>query len=140
MRHLLEHEGLTDRVELDSAGTGDWHVGSAPDARATAAARERGIALTGAARQVAPEDFARYDLLVAMDWQNQAALRSVAPDDAARAKVRRLREFDPPSVAGGELDVPDPYFGGEDGFGAVYEIVEAGCRGLLASLRANGAV
>ncbi len=138
MRHLLEQEGLADRVELESAGTGDWHVGNPPDHRATAAARERGIALEGSARQVGPEDFGRFDLILAMDGENLQALRRAAPDEAARGRIRRLREFDPEAVAAGDLDVPDPYYGHDDGFGHVLDVVDAGCRGLLAELRVSG--
>ncbi len=138
MRHLLEREGLAGRVELESAGTGGWHVGNPPDSRATAAARERGIALDGRARQVASEDFGRFDLILAMDRENLEALRRSAPDDAALTRIRRLREFDPEAVAAGELDVPDPYYGHDDGFGHVLDVVDAGCRGLLAELRAAG--
>lgn len=138
MRHRLEAEGLADSVELDSAGTGSWHVGAPPDERATVAARARGIALAGAGRQVTAQDFDAYDLLLAMDSENARELRALAPDPASRGRVRLLREFDPAASAAGELDVPDPYFGGEDGFGHVFDVVDAGCRGLLAELRASG--
>ena len=131
MRHLVHERGLEDRVEIDSAGTGGWHVGAAPDERATAAARERGITLEGAARRVAAADFDRYDLFLAADRENLAALLALAPDDEARAKVRLLREFDPESVARGELEVPDPYYGADRGFEDVLDIVDAACRGLL---------
>jgi protein-tyrosine phosphatase len=137
MRRLVREAGLEDRVELDSAGTGDWHVGSPPDARATAAAGRRGTALEGAARTVSAEDFARFDLLLAADRQNRADLLARAPDDEARAKVRLLREFDPASVAAGELEVPDPYYGADGGFDEVLDIVEAACRGLLDEVAAQ---
>ena len=140
MRRLLREQGLEDRVEVDSAGTGDWHAGEPPDRRAAAAARARGTVLDGAARQVTPADFERFELIVAMDGDNLADLRAVAPDGAARAKLRRLREFDAASVAAGQLDVPDPYYGGADGFERVLDVVEAGCRGLLDELRAGGRV
>ena len=133
MRALLREEGLEDAVEVDSAGTGAWHVGSAPDDRATAVARRRGIALAGAARKVTPEDFERFDLMLAMDRENLAALRALAPEAQARDRVRLLREFDP--AAGGDLDVPDPYYGGARGFEHVLDLVEAACRGLLDELR-----
>jgi protein-tyrosine phosphatase len=129
MRHRVEERGLGDRITVDSAGTGDWHVGDPPDARATAAARERGITLEGAARQVRTEDFDAFDLILAADRSNQRALLALAPDDEARAKVRLLREFDPDAVAGGELDVPDPYY--EGGFDHVLAVVEHACEGLL---------
>ena len=133
MRHLLREHGLEGEIEIDSAGTGGWHAGDPPDARATEAARRRGIVLEGAARQVRPSDFSEYDLLLAADRRNLADLRAVAPSEAARAKVRLLREFDP--AASGDLDVPDPYYGGPDGFEDVLDLVEAACRGLLAEVR-----
>ena len=138
MAHLLEREGLRDRVLLDSAGTGDWHVGSAPDPRSTEAAARRGVRLAGAARQVVAGDFGAFDLVLAMDRENHADLVARAATPADRAKVRLLREFDPASVAAGELDVPDPYLGDGDGFDRVLDIVWAGCEGLLSKLRADG--
>jgi len=135
MRHLLREAGLEEEIQIDSAGTGAWHAGSPPDRRATAAARQRGITLEGAARQVRASDFEHYDLLLAADRENLADLRAAAPDDAARAKVRLLREFDPASSDARDLDVPDPYYGGPQGFEQVLDLVEAACRGLLAEVR-----
>lgn len=135
MRHLVAQARLQDAIGLDSAGTGSWHVGHAPDERATAAARDRGIALAGAARQVEPEDFGRFDLLVAMDESNRRDLLALAPDAAARGRVVLLREFDPLAGAADDRDVPDPYLGGDDGFAHVYDVVERACRGLLEHLR-----
>ena len=132
---LLEEEGLSDRVEVDSAGTGGWHVGNPPDPRSTAAARERGIALRGCARQVTSTDFDAFDLLVAMDTANHRDLLGSAPDDAAREKVVLLRALDRDAVAAGALDVPDPYYGGERGFDEVLDVVESGCRALLIEMR-----
>ncbi len=109
MRGLVRDAGLEDEIELDSAGIGDWHVGYAPDARATEAAARRGVTLEGSARQVRPADFADFDLLLAMDRSNHAELRALAPDAAAEAKVHMLREFDPESAGAPDLDVPDPY-------------------------------
>ncbi|HEX2071068.1 MAG TPA: low molecular weight protein-tyrosine-phosphatase [Thermoleophilaceae bacterium] len=131
MRHLLEQEGLVEAVELDSAGTGSWHVGHAPDERATAAARERGIALNGAARQVDAADFDAYDLILAMDRANHDDLLALAPDEDARERVKLLREYDPEAVAAGQLEVPDPYYGGADGFEDVFDLVTRACQGLL---------
>ena len=133
MRSLLREEGLEDEIEIDSAGTGGWHAGDPPDSRATETAARRGIVLDGAARQVRAEDFEHYDLLLAADRENRRDLLDVAPDDEARAKERLLREFDP--EAAGDLDVPDPYYGGPDGFEDVLDLVEAACRGLLAEIR-----
>jgi protein-tyrosine phosphatase len=134
MRHLLAEEGLEDAIELDSAGTGGWHAGDPPDRRATAAARARGIALDGAARQVRPSDFEDFDLILAADRENLRDLRAIAPP-GTEGKVRLLREFDPGCEGAPDLDVPDPYYGGERGFEDVLDLVEAACRGLLARVR-----
>jgi protein-tyrosine phosphatase len=128
MRALLREERLEGAIEIDSAGTGAWHVGEPPDERATAAARRRGIALDGAARQVRPADFRDFDLLIAMDRRNLRELRELAPDDEARAKVRLLAP---------DVEVPDPYYGGDRGFEDVLDIVQSACRELLTELRAR---
>jgi len=136
MRSLLREQGLEEEIEIDSAGTGGWHAGDPPDARATEAARRRGVTLEGAARQVRASDFEEYDLILAADRENLADLHAIAPGAEARAKVRLLREFDPASDGAPDLDVPDPYYGGPDGFEDVLDLVEAACRGLLAEVRA----
>ncbi len=135
MAGLLADAGLDHRVHVDSAGTGSWHVGHPADPRSQAAAAERGIELTSRARQVTEADFERFDLLLAMDRQNAADLRALAPDDDAAAKVRLLREFDAAAARDGDLDVPDPYHGGPRGFEDVLDLVDAACRGLLAEVR-----
>ena len=122
MRHLVAARGLD--VEVDSAGTGDWHVGSAPDRRATEAARRRGIELSGAARQVRRSDFASYDLILAMDRQNLRDLQRLAPP-GTEDKARLLAD----------VDVPDPYYGEGDGFERVLDIVTTACERLLDDLR-----
>jgi len=137
MRALAREAGMDGQIELDSAGTGGWHVGAAPDARATAAAAGRGIALEGAARRVRAADFDDFDLMIAMDSANLSDLRALASDDRQRAKVRLLREFDPASDGSGDLDVPDPYYGSGDGFERVLDMVEVSCRGLLAQIQAG---
>src|SRR5262245_139346 len=134
MRRLIDDEGLD--IEIDSAGTGGWHAGEPPDRRATIAAQRRGITLEGAARQVTRADFRDFDLLIALDRGNLRELLTIAPDEDAAEKVRLLREFDP--AAGGDLDVPDPYYGGDRGFETVLDMVEASCRGLIDELRAAG--
>ena len=136
MRALVNDAGLQGEVELDSAGTGAWHVGSSPDPRAVAAAGARGIALAGAARQVRHEDFEEFDLILAMDRSNLRALRRL--ERAPRADVRLLREFDPASASAADLDVPDPYYGSGDGFEVVLDLVDAACQGLLGRVRADG--
>lgn len=137
MRSLVAEAGIEDRVRIESAGTGAWHVGSAPDGRATTAAAAQGVSLTGQARKIVPEDFDRFDLILAMDGSNLLDLRALAPGEDDRAKVRLLREFDPASDGESDLDVPDPYYGGEDGFGTVFRLVDAACRGLLAEIQAG---
>jgi len=138
MRALVRDAGLQESIELDSAGTGGWHVGSPPDERATETARARGIVLEGAARQVRAEDFEDFDLIVAMDSANLADLRRMAPDERMREKVRLLRELDPASMDQDPthpLDVPDPYYGGPRGFEDVLDLVGAACAALLEQVR-----
>jgi protein-tyrosine phosphatase len=135
MADLVRREGLEQEIEVDSAGTGAWHVGSKPDERASATATARGLTLGGLARRVEPSDFEDFDLILAMDGSNLSDLRALAPSDEARAKVHLLREFD--RDANGDLDVPDPYYGGPDGFENVFDLVTAACEGLLGQIRAG---
>ena len=137
MRALVEEAGLGRQVQLDSAGTGAWHVGEPPDRRAIVAARARGIELHGAAREVTRTDFDDFDLVLAMDRSNMRALRRLAPSEEAREKVRLLREFDPASAGAADLDVPDPYYGAAGGFDEVLDLVQAACAGLLDHIRAG---
>jgi protein-tyrosine phosphatase len=127
MRRLVREEGLEDEIEIDSAGTGGWHVGAPPDQRATETARRRGTTLEGAARRFEPADFERFDLILAMDAENKRDLLAIAPDDEARAKVRMFLS--------GDRDVPDPYYGGAGGFEEVLDLVEEAARELLTELR-----
>ena len=126
MRGLVADAGLEGEIEVGSAGTGDWHIGYPPDERSIAAAAERGVELTGEARQVGRGDFDGFDLLVAMDRRNRDDLLRIASTEEDREKVHLLRSY-----ADGELDVPDPYYGGEDGFADVVEVIERSCRALL---------
>ncbi|MFT4049791.1 MAG: low molecular weight protein-tyrosine-phosphatase [Solirubrobacterales bacterium] len=130
MRHLVESRGVADRFEIDSAGTGSWHIGDTPDARSVAAAAARGIVISGRARQVTGADFDHYDLILAADRYNHRDLAAIAPTDEDEAKVRLLREFDPMSTPD-DLEVPDPYYGGPSGFDDVIDLVTAACEGLL---------
>lgn len=134
MRHLVAQAGLQDRVRVDSAGTGDWHVGHPPDRRSQEVGRARGIPLSGRARQVTRADFSRFDYLLALDAQNRADLLRLAPDAAARRRVHLLRDFEP---GGAGLDVPDPYYGGRDGFEEVFDICLRACTGLLEHVRGS---
>jgi protein-tyrosine phosphatase len=133
MRHLVREAGLDAAITVDSAGTGDWHVGEERDRRSRATAKQRGMPITGPARQFERSDFARFDLVLALDEENARDLRRLAPTDEARAKVCLLREFDAGAAPGAE--VPDPYYGGPEGFALVFDICLAACRGLLEHLK-----
>ena len=133
-RHLVQQAGLQDRILIDSAGTHDYHVGSPPDERSAQHAARRGYDLSPLrARQVGPRDFERFDLLLAMDWENLELLREDCPPQH-RHKLRRLMEFAPAGL--GEV-VADPYHGGEKGFETVLDHIEAACEGLLRQVRAE---
>ena len=134
-RHLAEQAGLADRYEVDSAGTGGWHVGERPDRRMRQVAARHGFRYDGRARQFQQSDFDHFDLIIAMDAQNRADLRRLARSPEDEAKIHTLREFDP--HGGPTAPVPDPYYGGIDGFEEVYTIVERSCRGLLDALIAE---
>jgi protein-tyrosine phosphatase len=139
MRALVQEAGLD--VHVESAGTGPWHVGEPPDARAREAAGRRGVLLEGAARQVTAADFARFDYVLAMDRENLGALRRLqrAAGSRAQARLGLLREYDAESRARADLDVPDPFYGGARGFEEVLDLVERACRGLLDEIRGRAA-
>jgi protein-tyrosine phosphatase len=124
LRHLAARESINLRVE--SAGLGDWHVGDPPDERAQHHARNRGYDLSAQrARQVRPRDFVDFELILAMDGGHLRALLGMAPP-RHRAKIR---------LFAADRDVPDPYYGGPDGFERVLDLVEAQCASLLAELK-----
>lgn len=135
LREALEEAGLHGRVEVDSAGTGDWHVGRPPDRRMTAAAAAVGLRLAGSARIVQHDDFEKFDLILVMDRANLRDVRALAPSPEAQGKVRLFREFDPDADG---LEVPDPYYGGPDGFGRVVASTRAAARGLVRHLQHQG--
>jgi protein-tyrosine phosphatase len=132
MRDLVGRAGLSDHVEVESAGTGDWHVGHPPDPRSVAAARDRGIHVAGRARHFEPEDWERFDYVLAMDSSNYGDLRAGAPREVADRKLRLIRSFDPASPEG--ASVPDPYYS-TDGFAEVIDLCVAACGPLLAHIR-----
>lgn len=135
MHHLIEEAGLADHFEMDSAGTAGWHVGKKPDSRMTTAARNRGIPMQGRARQVSPEDFASFDWIFAMDRSNYADLvevREQCPDPTARLVL--FCEF---CERHDETEVPDPYYGGPEGFEKVLDLLEDGCGAFLKKWREN---
>jgi protein-tyrosine phosphatase len=133
MLHLIEQAGLRDHFTVESAGTAAYHVGERPDRRTQATARTHGVALPSRAQLFRAQDFARFDLVLAMDTNNRADLLALAPDAAARNKVLLLRSFEPSSEP--DAVVPDPYYGEAEGFEEVFAICERACAGLLASLR-----
>lgn len=137
MRHLVQKRGLENQFVIDSAGTGGYHVGASPDRRSVAAAKARGIRVDGCARQFERRDFERFDYVLAMDAQNLADLKSMAPKHGG-AHVALLLDYaaDGPANA----SVPDPYYGGDTGFGHVLDLCERACEGFLASVIAQGLI
>lgn len=132
---LVGRAGLSERIAIDSAGTGAWHAGELADPRARAAAAKRGHQLTSRARQFVRGDFARFDLVLAMDTDNLEALQALARTEEERQRVVLFRSFD--STAPADASVPDPYYGGADGFETVLDQCEASAAGLLAELRSR---
>ncbi len=131
-RKRVEEAGLAAHFEIDSAGTSNWHRGEAPDSRAQRAARARGIDISGQrARKVRHSDFEKFDIIVAMDNANLRDLKEMAP--AGRAGSVHLALDFVEGGAGGE--VPDPYYGGAEGFGHVLDLLEQMADGLLQSLK-----
>jgi protein-tyrosine phosphatase len=133
-RHVVQQAGLSDRFEIDSAGTSSYHIGDPPDPRTTSVARQRGVELTGAARQFQRTDLQTFDYILAMDEQNLANIKRLV-SAPPRARVQLLREFD--ELASADRNVPDPYYGGPRGFEDVQDIVERSCAALLQHIRAE---
>lgn len=131
-RQIVAREAPDLPIEIDSAGTAAYHVGSPPDSRTRQAALRRGYDMSALrARVIEPRDFSRFDLILAMDRQNVDALRREAPAGAHR-RIRLFLEFAPGAV---ETEVPDPYYGGPNGFEEVLDLVEAAAMGLLEHVR-----
>lgn len=128
-RHVLDEEGSTSQFKVDSAGTGSWHVGESPDHRSARSAATHGVQLTGHSRQVQPEDFKNFDYIIAMDQSNLTHLEEYRDGVGGDAALYLLREFDPEGGPGAE--VPDPYYGGPNGFEEVFDIVDRSCREFL---------
>jgi protein-tyrosine phosphatase len=134
LRQRLERAGLDGAVVVDSAGTGGWHCGEGADHRAVATLGRHGYPTRHVAKQFGRADFAHRDLVLALDRSNLRDLRRLAPTPDDAAKVRLLRSFDPGAAGDGDLEVPDPYYGGDDGFDTVLAMIEAACDGLVAHL------
>jgi protein-tyrosine phosphatase len=128
-RDLVHRRGLDHKFRIDSAGTSGYHEGDPPDARSAEVARRRGIELTGQSRPLTRGDLDHFDYVIVMDAENQENVNRLAARTKHRAEIRRLREFDPESH--GDLDVPDPYYGGTHGFERVHDMVERSCEALL---------
>lgn len=127
LRHLARERGIT--IETDSAGTGDYHVGEAPDRRAQAALRRKGIDISDLrARQFTAADFDRFDLLFAMDADNLQNMQRLAPSKAHATKAVLIMDHAP---AHSIREVPDPYYGGDEGFDVVYDMLVEACTNLL---------
>jgi protein-tyrosine phosphatase len=134
-RQYVEQAGLSEEIFIDSAGTHDYHVGEVPDRRARQAASQRGYGMAGLrGRQVGPEDFSRFDYVLAMDHSNLANLERLRPADA-QGHLGLFLDF---ARSHREREVPDPYYGGEDGFERVLNMVEDAAEGLLNHLRKQG--
>lgn len=132
LRAVAAREAPELSLEVDSAGTAGYHIGEPPDPRTRQAAARRGYDLTQLrARIVEPSDFEHFDLILAMDRENLLALQRRAPD-TARERLRLFLEFGPSGVP---EEVPDPYYGGPNGFEEVLDLIEAATRGLLTHLR-----
>ncbi len=128
LRALAKQGGLDDRVEIASAGTIGLHAGELPDSRMRAAAAKRGYSLTSRARKFGASDFKRFDLILTMDEDNRRDVLNQAATDADRARVRSFVEFCREHRAS---SVPDPYYGGPEGFEHVLDLLEDGCAGIL---------
>ena len=132
---LTEKENCQDLVQIESAGTGNWHIGKPPDKRMQATALKNGVVLNSLARQFQSEDFDRFDLIIAMDKTNLTDLSILCPPSIVKTKLKLFRSFDPKNFATKPLDVPDPYYGGEEGFDHVFEIVHRTSPNILKFIR-----
>ena len=130
-RHKIRERGVESQFVIDSAGTGGWHAGEPPDPRVRKVASGRGIKIAGSARQIRREDFDKFDLLICMDDENRDFVLGMG---APKHKVRLLLECDPDATC---REVPDPYYGGPDGFEHVFNLVDSACGALLNELIAK---
>ncbi|MFO8038142.1 MAG: low molecular weight protein-tyrosine-phosphatase [Sodalinema sp.] len=132
MRHLVAEAGLEDKIVCDSAGTSSYHIGSPPDARMRSAAKKRGIQLVGQARQFIPADFEQFDLILAMDRENYAGIMALDRQGIYDDRVRMMCDF---CRHHSIKEVPDPYYGGAEGFDRVIDLLLDACEGLLEEIR-----
>jgi protein-tyrosine phosphatase len=134
MNHLATKAGVSDRIECDSAGTANYHAGNPPDRRMQAAATKRQIPMTGSARQFTKADFTAFDLILAMDRENYQNILSLDPHGQYREKVKLMCDF---ATQHPDKEVPDPYYGGADGFDYVIDLLTDACSELLSQLEAR---
>lgn len=131
-KDLVANHGLSERIEVDSAGTGDWHAGELPDARMRRHGAKRGYRLESRARQIKVQDFSTFDYIVTMDNANFSQVERLAPTTNESVKVLKMSSFCSQSHI---TEVPDPYYGGDEGFELVLDILEDACEGLLERIR-----
>jgi len=132
MNYLVEKANLQDEIICDSAGTSGYHIGSPPDGRMVAAAAKKGMDFVGEARQFKPKDFEDFDLILAMDRQNYEDIMSQDPKGIYEDKVKMMCDF---CTRHSLKEVPDPYYGGSEGFNKVIELLKDACEGLLEELK-----
>jgi protein-tyrosine phosphatase len=131
MNHLADKAGVSDRIECDSAGTASYHTGNPPDRRMQAAAAHRNIPMIGRARQFTKADFTTFDLILAMDRENYQNIIALDPQGHYRDKVKLMCDF---ATMHSDREVPDPYYGGTEGFDYVIDLLADACGGLLSQL------
>ncbi|MFN3927843.1 MAG: low molecular weight protein-tyrosine-phosphatase [Pseudanabaenaceae cyanobacterium] len=134
MNYLLRKHGLADKISCDSAGTAGYHVGSPPDRRMTLAASQRGLTFTGSARRLEPMDLREFDLILAMDRSNYRDILALDPQGKYHHKVKMMCDF---CRTFPDKEVPDPYYGGAEGFEYVLDLLTDACQGLLEYLQAQ---
>lgn len=133
MQAIVDEEGAAARFTIDSAGTGNYHVGDLPDQRMRIHARRRGYELTHRCRQVRAYDFDDFDIIVAMDASNERNLRRIAPSPEAEAKIVQMAEF--VDIDSRYDHIPDPYYEGAEGFELVLDLLQSACRNLYDTLQ-----
>lgn len=129
MQHIIDEHHLGDKISVDSAGIGPWHVGQLPDPRMRSHGADHGYDFSTRARQISPKDFSRFDYIIVMDRENYHDVMALAQSDVDRAKVHMMTDY--ATHHPGHTVVPDPYYGGDKGFELVIELLEDACHGLL---------
>ncbi|WP_309742401.1 low molecular weight protein-tyrosine-phosphatase [Chamaesiphon sp. OTE_20_metabat_361] len=134
MNHLAAESGMSSQIECDSAGTGGYHIGSQPDRRMQAAAAKRHLLMTGSARKFTKADFTAFDLILAMDRENYHNILELDPQGQYQDKVKLMCDY---ATRHSDTEVPDPYFGGAEGFDYVLDLLTDACGGLLTQLEST---